>query len=848
MKREILLSYIMIILSGFIFTTYSQTTFQKIYSASAAADEMWDMHQTADGGYIMVGYSGAPAFGFFDVYLLKTDSKGTVQWSKKFGGTNNDYGYSVKQTDDDADGQKDDGYIITGFTGSFTTSTGFGGFDVYLIKTNANGNHVWSKTYGDIGEDEGKCIQQTSDGGYIIAGHTQNIYVSGFDVYVIKTDNSGGIQWANTFDNNNGFPGFSSDDYGTSIRQTNDGGYIVTGFTNADPDVFLIKLGSDGTLKWNKIFYKTATESGNEVIQTSDGGYAVIGFTSSFGAGGGDIMVLKTDSLGTKQWSKAYGGIKSDLAASIKQTADKGYIIGGTTVSYGAGGGPNHGGDACLMKIDSSGAWQWSRAYGGTTDEFGSFVQQANDGGYILAGVTGLFGIGAGQYSNVYLIKTDTIGRTGCNEVCFTPIVTNAAFMTSSGFTQGVLATISIPATLESVAITKDSTLCNFISPATSFLGDDTSVCDGYTVTLKTGFQGTYTWSTGNTTQSINVNSAGQYWVKVISSCDSLVDTLTIALKPIPTLIVSSNDSICLGNSTILTAAGATIYAWHPSQSLNPANSAMVTASPTLTTTYTIIGETNGCTDTAKTKVTVNFPPVLTASDASICVGDSTTLSAAGGMTYLWNNGLTTTSIFVNPAGTTIYNVTAYNYCGADSKNVTVTVYALPAADAGTNTEINPENSITLTATGGTTYIWSPAAGLSCTSCQSPSANPPTTTTYHVKVIDANGCINTDSVIITVLSPSLYFPNSFTPNGDGKNDFFFIYGGDIKTIDISIFDRWGKLITNGSWQSVGNSGVAVWDGKYKGVVVQEDVYICLISCQWNSGGGGTLKEKITVVR
>jgi len=309
----------------------AQTSWWRTYGGTLT-DQGWSVQQTSDGGYIIAGRTYSFGAGNSDVYLTKTNTPGDTLWTRTYGGTSEDDGYSVQQT-------TDSGYIITGYTASFSA----GG--VYLIRTNASGDTLWTRTYGYLGD--GRGVQQTSDGGFIIAG-------AGYrDVYLIKTTASGDTLWTRTY-------GGTSEDVGTSVQQTLDGGYIVAGYT------------------------------------------------LTFGAGGYDAYLIKTDASGDTMWTRTYGGTGDDQGYSVQQTSDGGYIVAGSTSSFGAGSG-----DVYLIKINAAGNTEWTRTYGGTGWDGGYSVQQTSDGGYIIAGRTYSFGAGN---SDVYLIKTDSLGNVGVAE------------------------------------------------------------------------------------------------------------------------------------------------------------------------------------------------------------------------------------------------------------------------------------------------------------------------------------------------------------------------------------------------------------------------------------------------
>jgi hypothetical protein len=263
----------------------------------------------------------------------------------------------------------------------------------------------FERTYGGSGDDIGSSVQQTTDGDYIVAGSTYSFGTGSSDVYLIKTDPSGDTLWTRTY-------GGSDIDYGYSVLQTTDGDYIVAGETQsfgAGPgDVYLIKTDPSGDTLWTRTYGGNGHDWGQSVQQTTDGGYIVSGQTNSFGPGQADVYLIKTDAVGDTLWTRTYGGSGRDYGSSVQQTTDGGYIVAGGTYSFGTGGK-----DVYLIKTDPSGDTLWTRTYGGSGDDIGSSVQQTTDGGYIVAGRTDSFG--AGGY-DVYLIKTDPDGLVGTYE------------------------------------------------------------------------------------------------------------------------------------------------------------------------------------------------------------------------------------------------------------------------------------------------------------------------------------------------------------------------------------------------------------------------------------------------
>jgi uncharacterized delta-60 repeat protein len=259
---------------------------------------------------------------------------------------------------------------------------------------------TWAKTYGGSSSnyESARSIQQTSDGGYIVAGNTNSYGAGGQDLWVLKLNAAGAVEWQNTY-------GTSNDEVAVSIQQSADGGYIVLGTTFASSDLWVLKLDATGTPEWQKTYGGLTTDGPGSIQQTCDGGYVVAGNTDSFGAGGLDLWVLKLDATGTPEWQKTYGGTDVDSAQSIQQTSDGGYIVAGNSVSFGAGGG-----DVSVLKLDANGTVEWQRTYGGPDDDSAQSIQQTSDGGYIVAGSTNSFGAGGYDF---WVLKLNADGTVG---------------------------------------------------------------------------------------------------------------------------------------------------------------------------------------------------------------------------------------------------------------------------------------------------------------------------------------------------------------------------------------------------------------------------------------------------
>jgi hypothetical protein len=329
-------------------------------------------------------------------------AQSSIQWQKSLGGNSSDRGYSTQQT-------TDGGYIVAGFALTENNGDVWGGpgnGDFWVVKLNPTGDIQWQKAIGGTSTEVAEEIQQTSDGGYILAGRTfsDDVDVSGYhgaaDCWVVKLDSIGNILWQRTL-------GGSSTDEAYSIKQTTDGGYIMAGTTfSTDGDVstnhiyydgWLVKLNAVGDIQWQKsIGGRNGAETAYAVCQTTDGGYIIAGETNSSDSGlsdyhgNGDCWVAKFSNTGELEWQKAIGGTGQDAAYSILQTVDGGYAFVGTTSAINSGqvNGVHGGFDIWAVKLNEFGIIEWQRPLGGSNEEHGDDIIQTNDGGYVVLGDT----------------------------------------------------------------------------------------------------------------------------------------------------------------------------------------------------------------------------------------------------------------------------------------------------------------------------------------------------------------------------------------------------------------------------------------------------------------------------
>lgn len=383
---------------------------QKSYG-STMSDYGESIQPTSDGGYITIGVSGANDNdasgnkGFDDVWVIKLDNIGNIQWQKNFGGTDYDQGLDIHQT-------LDGGYIFLALTRSNDLDVSgnhslVGQSDYWVVKLSNTGAIQWKKCYGGSsweGYNQGGKMILTKDGGYCFAGSSRSNDgdVSGKhgqeDVWVVKLDIVGNIQWQKCY-------GSNDNDSGYDITETTDGGYIVCSVNGSNisgdvtqiygaGDAWLIKINSSGLIQWQKTYGGPNLERAHKVRQTVDKGYIFCSWTGANGndvigykGGNNDYWIVRTDSNGVIKWAKCFGGTGGDIPHGLGTTNDGGYVIVGNSYSLDGDITSNiYADDMWVIKIDDFGNIVWQKNYGGNVSDYGLYIIQTSDNGFIISG------------------------------------------------------------------------------------------------------------------------------------------------------------------------------------------------------------------------------------------------------------------------------------------------------------------------------------------------------------------------------------------------------------------------------------------------------------------------------
>lgn len=360
------------LLTLFLSSPQIDAQFQKLYGASHDM-QAFCAQQTNDGGFIICGNLSVDSLNT-DIVLLKTNSNGDTLWKKQYGGLSGEYEGIVEQT-------SDGGYVVTGTTYSYGAGLG----DVLVFKTDANGDTLWARTYGGAGDEIGQYIQQTFDNGYIVGAHSDTYGAKG-DFYLLRLNGNGDTIWTRNY-------GGQKHDHGFCVQQTSDSGFILVGHSvsfGPAGGFYAVKTKSNGDTLWTRGYGGMLDSYCYSVKQTNDG-YLLAGTTLAFGAGGSDAMVVKINLVGDTVWTKTYGTAGEEYFNCVKETPDGNFILVGS-----ASGGVDSS-QAFLVKIDPNGDTLWAKTHGGAHDEEGLYVNVCADSGYVVAGRSNSFSNGISE-------------------------------------------------------------------------------------------------------------------------------------------------------------------------------------------------------------------------------------------------------------------------------------------------------------------------------------------------------------------------------------------------------------------------------------------------------------------
>ncbi len=347
---------------------------------------------SGDGGLVSGGYTASWGAGNNDMFIIKHTSIGTTEWARTFGASGHDEAYSVART---ADG----GYVLCGETGNY----GAGNDDFFVLKLSSAGTIEWARTCGGSNYDEAYAVAGTTDGGCIVVGHTNSYGAGDKDMLITKWSSGGGLSWAKTF-------GGLYLDYACGVIQTQDGGFLITGYTASwgagSDEMLVVKLASDGSFSWARAIGSSTYDWGYSAVQTADGGYFIVGYTGGFGVqGAAGIIAIKLTSSGALSWARVIDGPGWEEARGVVLAPDGGFLITGYTSSAGTSG------SLFLFKLTSTGTYDWARYMGGNGYDIGITPIQFS-GGYAVLGYTGSWG--AGNYDFLLLSVDGSGNYSGC--------------------------------------------------------------------------------------------------------------------------------------------------------------------------------------------------------------------------------------------------------------------------------------------------------------------------------------------------------------------------------------------------------------------------------------------------
>ncbi|PWU01906.1 MAG: hypothetical protein C5B52_06465 [Bacteroidetes bacterium] len=792
---------------------------QKAYGGSGN-DEARVIHQSSDGGFLIAGGSDSKNDGDvtsshmgFDFWLVKTGSSGNILWQKTYGGSGNDYAYTMRQT-------PDNGYVIAGYSesadGDATVNHGLK--DFWIIKLNSIGIIQWQKSYGGSKDDIAYSIQNTMDGGYVVAGKTESNdgdasgNHGGSDFWVIKLDGSGALKWQKVL-------GGSKEDSAQSIQQTSDGGFIIAGTTNSNDfdvsglhgvpsDAWLVKLSATGNLEWQECLGGTSTEGAYEIETNSDGTNIICGYSKSLdGAyacnlGVEDFWIVKTNPNGKILWQRTIGGNHFDEAHSVKATGDGGFIMVGLTYSttipgYHPGLG-NDAGDDWIVKLATP-----------PTPVAQPVVSIFPDSPSICAGTAINFSSSSyfqGTHSTISWTRNGITVATGASYAANDFAVNDTIICVLTTETTCTLTSL----TSSDTVVIRNNT---FYQPSITISTNSTSICNGAPVEFD-AITGTIGNSVPYYQWTINGNAVGSNSAQFSSNSIKNGDIINCnySLNPVPACYTIGNS---VSNNLVMNVSNYSVPGIDISLSANN----VCAGTPITASVSAQNGGSNPSFEWFVNLVDVGNSDNLLSDqfkngDEIFCVMSPGSNACSTTQVYsdtLSLSILDSPQILLTPADTTIFS----------------------GSQLQLNASLSPDVN---------TFQWSPSNMLLDANIISPTTkNLDADIDFTLSATSQNGCTSFAETKVKVLK-SIYIPNAFTPNGDGLNDIFRIPPGVAFNLSaFNVYDRWGLRIF--SSRDINNG----WDGKIQGKPAAPGIYVYTISGSDNKGAIN-LRGIVTLIR
>jgi len=652
-------------------------------------EELNSAEETADGGYILAGFSGsnandgdvtAPDAGGGDFWMLKTNSLGDRFWDARFGGPALDRCNSVIQT-------SDGGFLLGGTSGSDIggqkLSANRGLDDYWVVKTDATGNLEWEQTFGGSDFEILSSVIQTNDGGYLLGGLSQSGIsgdktepnLGGFDYWIVKIDAMGNFQWDKTLG------GIEEERLNMMQVDLTDGHFLLAGSTQSDAgdditipsvgikDFWFVKVNNvDGSIMWQHRYGGSEVEELTAFVQTLDGGFFLAGgsnsdvsaWKSKNSQGGFDMWGLKIDAAGNREWDVTFGGSQLDNCYAVKQNSAGYYILGGFSGSGVEGDKtqPNIGGwDYWIVYMDESGNLQWDRTVGGTENDVLFNLFQNQDGGYILAGASssptsGTKTDNTNGLNDFWLVKTVCELELNFRDtmLCSGQAITLDAFDADcvdclydwSDIGRGDSIREVLPLSTQNYRVTlTDNAGCQesadlqvtLMSSPILDLGNDQTICEGTSLTLNTGATSglAYAWSTGATTPTLSVSTSEAYKLTVTNSNNcSTTDSITVLVSALPIVNLGPDTFLC-ANQTLTLDAGnpGSTYQWSPTGT-NQMEAFMPTGPQAISVA---VADVNSCIGRDTLNVLGIYEPPSILDSTIVCSSDNNTYVVTFNMT-----------------------------------------------------------------------------------------------------------------------------------------------------------------------------------------------------------------------